>query len=526
MNRISRTRHRAALAALAVALASAGAWAQAPAQSSEPKIADCDAFEKTDYNKTIDVDPRDIDQCILRGGDPPVKWRPSEGKKVVTAPGAGTTSVSGRMSPPMSPGARGMAASVSGNMFDATLKIPPWRGFPCQLPGGVDMCGGGKDGTGGGDGTGTGTGGNSSCPVATDTTGTFGQQQTITTSISQPLACGGAVPLSTYLMGAEDSPVSVIATEAGNRTAWVYRASGSGFALQGTLQLPTNTCVNGDKDRPEPLALPIAQIVTINGSTPSVALRLQTENGGVHDPFDPDPEVKPPQYFVVPTPGGNPQISAGCPSTSQFVRDAVALTAPLTVESAINPGCEGGPQVCGNLPANPTSPSNCDALTTNPAGASCANTTLFAVLNRPNLLFPPNSTAVFASMEGRTAHLVGSTGGARLYAQADTLMYFGARGGSFVLPEGGTMKLANGTLLFMNGPATINAGGRQVVLSAGGQIVNNNADTLQEFAPGSSYSPNAQLPYVVKIGRSVELPPGMKLPTQPSPFVRLPVKVE
>lgn len=520
--------HCLLLIALALATASPGAWAQSA-------IVDCEALGKVDYNDTINVDPGDIDQCIQRGADPPINWRPNQGKTVVTAPGAGSISVSGRNPPPRTPAARGKPASVSAGMFGFVMKIPPWRGFPCQLPGGIDVCGGGNgsgngtggNGTGGdGSGTGAGAGGNSSCPVATDTSGTYGQQLPVSASASQSLACGGAVPLSTYLMGAENGATGVIATEAGSRTVWLYRASGSGFALQGTLQLPATTCATSDPKSAEPLALPVAQIIAFNPSTASVALRLQMADGDVADPFDPDPEAVPAQYFVVPTPNGNPQISGGCPRTSQFVRTDIALTAPLTVESAVNPGCEGGPQVCGTLPENPTSPSNCDAVTTNPEGASCKDTTLFAVLNRPNMLFPPNSTATFAAMEGRTAHLVGSTGGARLYAQADTIMYFGARGGNFVLPEGGTLRLDNGTVLVMNGPATINAGARQVLLSAGGLIIGSNAETLQQFPAGSSFSPNANAPYVVKVGRSVELPAGLQLPTQPSPFVRLPVKVQ
>ncbi len=502
------------------------------------RVADCAAIGNTAYDKSYEIDPKDIDQCIQRGWDPPVNWRPSEGKKRVAAAGAGGASISGRNPPPKSPGAMGARASVTASMFNFTMGIPPWRGFPCQLPGGIDVCGGsgngtGTGGTGGGAGGGTGTGGGAgagggavaSCPVAGDTTGTYGEQQPITSSTSVPLACGGAVPLSTYMMSAENSPTSIIATEAGSRTVWFYRASGGGYALQGTMELPETTCTSSNPASATPTPLPIAQILTIGNSTNSVALRLQMFNpGDVADPFDPDPDAEPIQYFVVPTPGGTPQIPSGCPRTSDFIRTAVALTAPITVESATNPGCEG--PSCGSLPQNPTSPSNCEAVTTNPGGTSCEGTTLFAVLNRPNLLFPPNGNAVFTSMDGRTAHLVGAASGARLYVQSSTIMYFGARGGSFTLPEGGTLKLDNGNVLVMNGPATINAGSRQVVMSTGGRIQSSNGSLIQEFTAGSSHAPAASLPFVVKVTRSVELPAGLKLPTQPTPYVRLPVRVQ
>lgn len=507
------------------------------ASFAQPKIADCEAFGKIDYNKTFDADPKDIDQCIQRGWDPPVNWRPGQGTQRVKSGGAGSTSISSRNPPPKSPGALNAPASISSSMFNFTMGIPPWRGFPCQLPGGIDVCGGsngsGSGGTGSGSGSGsggTGSGGGaaSACPVAGDTTGTYGEQQPVTASASKTLTCGGAVPLSTYMMSAEASPSAILATEAGNRTVWVYRASGSGYALQGTLQLPATTCSNpSDPESAAPTPMPIAQILTIGSNTASVALRLQMTNpGDVADPFDTDPDAEPVNYFVVPTPGGNPQIPSGCPRTSDFIRTAVALTAPITVESATNPGCEGTPEACGSLPQNPTSPSSCDAVTTNPSGTSCEGTTLFAVLNRPNLLFPPASTAVFTSMEGRTAHLVGSVDTARLYVQSSTIMYFGARGGSFTLPEGGTLKLDNGTTLVMNGPAIVNAPAGQVTMTNGGSIQSSDATTLQQFGNGSIYSPQASLPFVVRVTRSVEIPASIKFPTQPSPYVRLPVKAE
>lgn len=525
-------RHLLSFVLTAIAAASTAAFA-----AGEP--ADCAAFRTIDYNKTFNADPRDIDQCIQRGWDPPINWRPNEGRQIVSAPGAGGFTLSGRKPPERPPGAENARASVTSSMFNFTMGIPPWRGFPCQLPGGINLCGGGSgssDGAGGADGSGGATGGAggsggssviSSCPVAGDTTGTYGEQQPVTSSTSKPLACGGAIPLSTYMMSAENAPTGIIATEAGSRTVWYYRASGTGFALQGTLQLPEKTCTSSDPDSATPTPMPIAQILSIGSGTSSVALRLQMENpGDVADPFDPDPEAEKSRYFVVPTSGGTPQIPSGCPRTNDFIREAVALTAPLTVESATNPGCEGTAQACGSLPQNPTSPSSCDAVTTNPAGASCEGTTLFAVLNRPNLLLPPGSTATFSAMEGRTAHMTGATGTARLYTQADAIMYFGARGGSFTLPEGGTLKLDNGNILVMSGPAIINAGSRQVTMTNGGSIQTPDASTVQQFAANSSYAPQASLPFVVKVSRSVELPAGLKLPTQPSPFVRLPVKAE
>lgn len=499
-----------------------------------PAVADCAALSNIERNKTYEAEPSDIQQCIQRGWDPPLNWRPDEGTSMVRATGGGGFSVSGRQPPNRPPGAVGAAASVSGSMFNFTLNIPPWRGFPCQIPGGIDLCGGGNgSGSGGSGGSGSGgngsggAGGSSACPIASDSNGTYGQQLPIAATGSQSLPCGGAVPLSTYLMSATTGATGIIATEAGSRTVWIYRAQGSGFALTGTAELPDKVCSGNGNDDETAIQMPIAQIVPFNSSTPSVVLRLALSiNGDVYDPFDPDPDIERPYYLEIPVPGGNPQIPSGCPRASDVYRTITSLTAPLTVESATTPGCEGTPQQCGSLPANPTSASNCDAVTTNPGTASCEGTTLFAVLNRPNLMYPPDSTATFTSIEGRTAVLAGSSGGMRLYSQAETLMYFGARGGSFTLPEGGTLKLDNGYRLVMNGPAIVNAAGGQVSMPNGGSLITQDGSTAQNFSNGSSYAPQTSLPFVVRVSRSVELPGGLVLPTQPTPFLRLPVKVE
>lgn len=500
--------------------------------AADQQSADCEALSNIERNKTYEADPQDIQQCIQRGWDPPLKWRPDEGKTLARAPGSGGFSVSGRQGPKSPPGARGANASVTREMFDFTLNIPPWRGFPCQNPGGIDLCGGNGGNGGNGNNGGNGSNGNnSSCPVANDSNGTYGQQIPITATSSQSLACGGAVPLSTYLMGATNAPIGIIATEAGSRTVWMYRSQGNKFTLIGTAELPSTVCDGGALDpTPTPIQPPIAQIIAFNSTTTSVAVRLAlTVNSNVADPFDPDPDAEQPTYFQLPIVGGAPQIPSGCASINDYYRTISALTAPLTVESATTPGCEGTAAACGSAPQTPTTPSSCDMVTVNPnsgSSATCDGTTLFAVLNRPNLLYPPASTATFTSIDGRTALLAGSSAGMRLYTHSETLLYFGTLGGSYLLPEGGTMKLNNGYRLVMNGPATVNASGHSVSMPNGGTIITNEGTTVQNFSDNSSYTPQATLPYVVKIGRSIDLPAGLALPTQPSPFVRLPVKVE
>lgn len=485
-------------------------------------MVDCAKLDDIERNKSYEADPDDIKQCIMRGWDPPLKWRPDQGTSIVRAIGSGTNNISSRHSPENSPGAVKARASITGDMYRFTLQIPPWRGFPCQLPGNIDVCG---DGDGDGDDDDTGSGGdNSSCPVAADTTGKYGEQIPIAASGSKELACGGVVPLSTYLMAATSAPSGIIATEAGSRTVWIYRAQNNKFVLSGTKTLPSKVCNNDSEIKIQP---PLAQIIPFNGGSGNVALRLAlSENSEVADPFSTDPSAEQPYYLKIPVNGGTPQIPSGCPRASDYYLTVSSLTAPLTVESATTAGCEGTAEECGTVPRTPMTSGGCDTVTTNPGTPSCEGTILFSVLNRPNLIYPPASTAAFTSMDGRTAVLAGSSGSVRLYTAPDSFLYFGARGGSFTLPEGGTLKLDNGHHLVMNGPATINAAGRQVTMTNGGKLIAKNGSTAQNFASGSTYSPPAALPYIVRGSRSVELPSGMLLPTQPSPYVRLPVKVE
>lgn len=471
--------------------------------AAQRRVANCEALANVDINKTYEADDRDIRQCIQRGWDPPISWRNNQGRSAgVRVGGAGGFNITARNPPERSPGAEGANANVSASLFSFLMGIAP-RGFPCQIPGGIDLCGGsnsggGSGGAGGGDGTGGGAGGGDVaplCPIATDTTGLYGQQQAISGG-SVPLTCGGALPLSTYFMSATFAPTGMVATEANSRQVWIYRTGSNGFEQVATAQLPSYAC-NAAGERVE-LQPPVAQMVQYNSSSGNVALRLASEYGEGIDPFIVDPEAEKVKFLVLPLTTRGPQVPEDCARDTSIIRDSTAITAPFTIESA--------------------NTATCDTLTL-PLGGACENNMLFAVLDRPNLIYTPGSSAGFTAMQGRTAFLATANAGTRLYAQSDTVMYFGGSG-SFTLPEGGVMKLDDGSRLVMNGPATIS--GRNVILTGGGSIQSISGATTSTISPGGSTSPAAALPFVVKIARSVELPNGLTLPTQPAPFVRLP----
>jgi hypothetical protein len=113
-----------------------------------------------------------------------------------------------------------------------------------------------------------------------------------------------------------------------------------------------------------------------------------------------------------------------------------------------------------------------------------------------------------------------------LYTATDTNMYFGQSSQRYTLPEGGTVKLDNGNILRMNGPAQFNPGGRSVTLPNGGSIQSSGGALVQTIGSGGSSSIDASYPLIVRLGRNIEMPAGYLIPTQPTATVRLPVATE
>ncbi|MFN8995479.1 MAG: hypothetical protein ACK5X3_17690, partial [Pseudomonadota bacterium] len=72
-----------------------------------------------------------INECINKGFDPPVSWRPPPGK-IVTSGGAGSILTHAQNAPDKPPRVAGAAPSVSNSRWGFSLKLPPWQGFPCQ----------------------------------------------------------------------------------------------------------------------------------------------------------------------------------------------------------------------------------------------------------------------------------------------------------------------------------------------------------------------------------------------------------
>ncbi|MES2983770.1 MAG: hypothetical protein V4735_01115 [Pseudomonadota bacterium] len=340
------------------------------------------------------------------------------------------------------------------------------------------------------------------------------------------------------------------------------------------------------------LTPPVAQMITYTASHTTINIRLQPresmradfipaydDSAPVFDlvlPIDPTtgkPEV--PQEFI--TTSGE-----SCASDTSGVWRVPVNNQEITLHSATSAGCEGPPTLptCSswaqrdttgseagcNDPAAPstadfvaaslpTSLASVDVASTCPAGttsaapdASCDVVTIYpkgtfadtvcdgkkqyAVLNRPNLYYPPNTTSTLYKMTGRTALMATVVDGSTLFMQSNATISLSPTAPAVKLNEGGFIKMKDGSILIASPPAVVNPSTFTVVMEQGGQLVSSGGSQIQGFDPGATFViPTAlQLsPIQIRVGRSIILPAGYMIPTMPvmasdplAPYMRLP----
>lgn len=528
-----------------------GLWIALPAMAQTPAKPDCASLNSVNRQKTYEADPQLIEDCINQKGEtawePPVSWRLNEGKSVRS--GRGGFSINARQAPEHTPAVRGAPASVSSSMFNFSIKFPPYKGFPCQLPGGVDLCGSGTSGTTTTPPTTTvdpitgsqpGGGTSPSCAIASDTGETYGEKQPLTAG-AQTLSCGGAMPLSTYRMVLNPNATNVFITNAGTYNAWAFRNNGSSYAASYSGTLPTYLCSSPTASKTYnqgqvPLRPPVAQIITYSNAASYITLRLQPEDASdVPDPFDPpevadpgDEPIEPEKYLIVPIVNGVPRMPTDCAQVANYYRAQPPTNDAIIVESSTQSGCEGA-LLCSGSSTLPTTPNNCDTATltpTIPNSTSCDDKLQIAVLDRPNLILAAPATATSVPISGSPISMIASAAASRLYLPSDTYVYLGTTGSSYNLPEGATVKLDTYDQLRMNGPAIINGNTRSATLTNGGSVQSSSGVLVREIAAGNSTGIQAAAPLVMRVNRVLELPSGYILPTQPNGYVRLPVTAE
>jgi hypothetical protein len=503
-----------------------------------PPTVNCSGMETVDQFGQMKLDQEKvINECINKGFDPPVSWRPPPGK-IVTSGGAGSILTHAQNAPDKPPRVAGAAPSVSNSRWGFSLKLPPWQGFPCQLPGGTSLCGG----SGGGGGSSGGGGGN--CPIQNDPA--FGLK--IPLGGSQTLTCGGAVPISgnQYSYSYMKNPTNIAIID--GFTMNIYRFSGGKFVADSTVNLPTFLCKlitdidgNTTMQRWFDLRTPVPQIIAYNNSIQNFVIRLQQPDPSRQpdpakpqfpkddpgkpqasqyldydvpwfNPFDPDPDAPQERFLVLEAVNGEPVIprdSNGNPDPNGcFEVDKHYINEPATINL---------------VEFKFRNDAICDAETLYPNSASCPKNMLVALMDTPQLIFEPQRKADFIPIQGRPEFMAITPADGFLMMQFESTLRISSPGVSFVLPEGGTISLNNGKYLRMNGPATISSSGSSIKLDNGGQIESSSGTVLSTFGPGSTVSPGVPFPYSLRPNKKIMLPAGILMPTAPNGALRLPV---
>ncbi len=487
--------------------------------------------------------PEQLVSCMHHGIDPPVSWRPDEGRGgAARAGGGGGFNMTTMAAPEDSPGKRNAAASISQQDFEFSMKFPPWAGFPCQWPGGVNICNGDDDGDSGEETGGTDGGassGNSTCPMATDTTGIFGEKTTLSGSASPQAACGAAVPLTTYQLTVSHNPVGMVSTEYGSPYLWAYKHTGNGnfgAVRAEPYALPTYLCsfdaASEEWVKTTDLSAPIAQMIVYNSKANALAIRL-IDDAGSQNPLTYNPNASPEKYLVVPLSGGVPQVPANCANEADVYKTMSAL-GDVMFETSLTPGCEASATDCERLGLStaPTSPANCEAVTVYPAQEvsadapeqeTCKDTTQIMVVDRPNLLYPPGSTPQTGAIAGRSGVMAATVEGSSVYTASGSIVQINRSGLTYHVPDGGMLVLPQGAKLIMNGPASIDTASGSITLTHGGEVRDASGTTTSTYNEASTISPGLAWPLVLQLNRNIALPPGYYLPTQPNPYLVAPV---
>lgn len=230
---------------------------------------------------------------------------------------------------------------------------------------------------------------------------------------------------------------------------------------------------------------------------------------------------------VMPVNGVCPQ-SPGTPNTASYLgcekgvlsgNSCVDGSTGAVVGTPITVSGEGS---CSTSAAS--TGANCDVVTTSPKGGICDGKTQYAVIDRPNLYYPPGTNTSLYRIDGRTALLAATVANSTLYTQSQTIFHLQPTAPTITLTDGGFIDLDSGDILIMSPAATINPATRQVTMNTGGQLASSGGTQKQAFANGETYTLPGTGTIEVRVGRSVVLPAGFLYPTMPgSPYLRHPI---
>lgn len=520
----------------------------------------------TDLKQKYDVNPAIMEKCMMLGFDPPLSSRVNGGESAGTrASGASGITIGNIQAPELPPAVAGGALSVETETVRRAMGSERWEGFPCVLPGGYDICK--KEAAEGkpnpvikpeGDP-------NDPCPAKTDPYHIYGEKTTLGNS-SMALQCGGAIPLTTYEFTLNQNPDSLATTESNSYYIWLYKQAGAGQAYKrvtaNPLALPTYLCktktdANGlpvhDKngtvirEKSVQLKAPIAQMITFNANATSIALRLQRNNLGTGTETDEEtieaeleeellPDM-PEKFLHLPIVNGVPTVPEDCAEETEYYKEYGEPASQIVFNAARSPICEGTAEQCKNFPAIAKANAACDIVTIllqnvlgttnadqqNPA-TQCATYTQYAIIDRSNLIYPIGAGVAPAPMEGRGGVLLPTVDGADLYVESGSTMRITRTAPPIVFNEGGRLELSDGYSIIIGAPGTLDPGHGTLNLVGGGTLYDSNGTEVEVIEKGNSYQiPNPPLNYTAIPMRSVGLAAGFMIPSQPDPYVQLPV---
>ena len=313
----------------------------------------CGSFMAYDKQDLMKIDAAKGSNCIARGWDPPANWRPENGEGYLPY-NAVNSNVQAPESPP---GARGAKASVSRDVIKKTCGFPPRVQTPIalltslankltssamsQLSQSVGIPPGtcldfianlymDKNGATNSSPPTAPISASTACPAESDTTGDYGERQTISAIGTLAPTCGGMMPLSASNIALNANADSMVATEDGSFNLWLYRRVGAswvpvldGVALPRYLCKPVMLSESSDITYVKSMDLtpPVAQMITYNPGVGYISLRLQsraTMDANFIPAYD---ETQPERYLIIPVDGtGTPKLPAAgeCPDESTY----------------------------------------------------------------------------------------------------------------------------------------------------------------------------------------------------------------
>ena len=469
-----------------------------PRASGDTTPVNCNRIMRVKPQETFKIDPRAIQECLARGWDPPVCWRPDNGKgRGIRVGGGGGFSHGTIQMPNRPPWAVNAPHSVSSFAERFALKFPP------------------KLGGGGG-------GGSDVCPTSNeDKDADYGQKVAVTSQAS--LQCGGAVPLTTYHMALFRNADSLLITEYGYYNYWLYQKQGAAYVLVSppNAQLPRQLCDNLRRPTVN-LPPPVGQMISFNSASGSIAIRLKSS--AASDPLAPSAAN---QKHLIAYAGGALTVPQECDLESQFYQVPTASNiGDLVIGSLADVGCEAPPEICQayRQPTTPVILPSCTLSLTYPSGNKCKSMMQFALLDRPNLLLPPASAPNAVPVAGMGTAMVSATTNSILQMRPAVVLHMG--GGVYDLPDGGTLGMANGDRLVMKGRTIIDLNAKTIQLKQGGSIQTPGGKVKTAYGDNRTLQdPPALKPYVLQVPDSVKIMGGVfMIPSSPAGTLRLPVK--